>query len=148
MNGRDLFRTRRLEVFVASYTLGFGFWLMLPFQSMNTAAFATLTEAVSEYRWGALFFFNGLSHALALIINGHRWWSPFVRWFAALTSALVYAAFSIGFGVEHWHSTAVFTYAGLSCAGLICLWFAVADATQAMRIRHLMKGPANVARNT
>lgn len=135
MTPRELFETRRLEVFLAGTTTAFGAWLLMPWASMATATFDSITRAAPESTWGALFLFNGLSHMFALAINGKRWWSPFVRWIAAMISALVYAAFCIGFAVESWTTTAVPIYASLSGGAFICLYFAWRDARLSLEVR-------------
>lgn len=136
MTPRELFETRRLEVFLAGTSTVLGAWLVLPFDSMATAAFTQVLNAAPEMTWGWLFFFNGLSHILALIINGRRWWSPIIRWCAALTAAGVYAGFALGFAAENYATTGVPVYACLSGGAMICLVFAWKDARLALRIKY------------
>lgn len=131
----SLFARRRLEIFFAGQTLVYGLWLMLPFDAMNSRGFDVALQSLPEHQWGSLFFFNGLCHLLALLVNGHRWWSPFVRWFAAMVSMLVYASLSACFAAVDWRSTAVINYAILSVGGMMCLWTAWRDALTALRVR-------------
>ena len=135
MTPRELFETRRLEVYLAGTTAVFGVWLMMPFESMGSTAFELIRHAAPEWLWGLVFMFNGLSHMMALAINGRRWWSPFMRWFAALTSALVYAGFCAGFVFQQWSTTAVPIYSSLSVGCFICLWFAWRDARLSLEVR-------------
>jgi len=136
MHIKRIFEVRRLELFFSLQTLIFGFWLLLPFNSMGTLAYNTLIGAVDEFTWGLLFFFNGLSHILALHLNGSRWWSPFVRWFSALCSFLIYLGFVAGFALENWMTTAVPVYSCLAIGSAICLYFAWEDAKTALRIKY------------
>ncbi len=135
MPAGSLFARRRLEIFFAGQTLVYGLWLMLPFDAMSSPDFAVVVTSVPEHQWGTLFFFNGLCHLLALLVNGHRWWSPFIRWFAALTSMLVYASLALCFAAVDWRTTAVVNYAILSVGGGMCLWTAWRDALTALRVR-------------
>lgn len=136
MTLKQLFETRRLEVFLAGTTTIMGAWLIMPFASMSTPAFDTVLHAAPEWLWGWLFFFNGLSHMLALAINGRRWWSPFVRWFAAIVSCGVYGGFALGFAVQSWVTTGVPIYSCLSGAAALCMYFAWVDARLALRVKY------------
>lgn len=133
---QTLFARRKLELFLSGYTLCFGLWLVLPFASMDAPGFRLLLEQSSEEQWGALFFFNGLSHALALLVNGHRWWSPLIRWFAAMTSMLVYGSMAYLFWLVNPHTTAVANYGLLSTGAGLCLFTAWQDARLALRIEY------------
>lgn len=144
MTSPSLFARRKLELFLAGYTLIFGLWLSLPFGSMDTPSFRLIVERVSESQWGALFFFNGLSHALALLVNGHRWWSPLIRWFAAMVSMMVYGTMAYLFWLVDPHTTAVANYGLLSLGAGLCLITAWLDARTAMRIEYAV---ASVSHN-
>lgn len=136
--GISFYARRKLELFLAGYTLSFGLWLMMPFESMDSPGFRLITIIASEHQWGALFFFNGLSHVLALLVNGHRWWSPLIRWFAAMVSMLVYASMSYLFAIIDPYTTAVANYALLSFGAGMCLVTAWQDARTAQRMRHAL----------
>lgn len=136
MKIQQILEVRRLELFFALQTFFFGLWLLFPFNSMGTLAYNTLISAVEEPLWGWLFFFNGLSHIFALSINGRRWWSPFVRWFSALCSFLIYLGFSVGFFLENWMTTAVPVYFSLALGSAICMYFAWRDAKTVLGVRH------------
>lgn len=137
MTETSLFTRRRLEVFFAGQTLAIGLWLALPFDAMQGPAYQAVTAALHESRWGALFFFNGLCHILALLVNGHRWWSPLIRLFAAGTSVLAYGVLSGCFAFQDWQSTAVINYAAQSVGAGMCMFFAWHDARLALRLRYV-----------
>jgi len=128
---------RRLEVFFAMMTAGFGLWLLRPVVTMDTPGLQRLVETVPEAGWGGLFLTNGLAHCAWLAVNGARWWSPIVRYFAALVSAILYATWAGAFFAYNPSSTAVFTYSALSTGAVFCCVFAWRDALTAMRLRRV-----------
>lgn len=136
MISQSVFQRRRLEIFFAAQTTLFGMWLMLPFVSMAGPSFAMVLTLAPERDWGLLFFFNGCSHALALLVNGRRWWSPFVRWFAAMVTMLAYAALSVCFAQIVPTSTAVANYGLFVIGAGMCMFTAWQDARLAMRLRN------------
>lgn len=133
----SFFLRRKMELFLAVYTLVYGLWLMRSAHSMDGPGFRLIVHIASEQQWGALFFFNGLSHILALLVNGKRWlFSSLVRWFATLTSASVYAAMAYLFWLVDPDTTAVPNYGLLSlgaCACMITVWL---DARTYQRINY------------
>lgn len=136
-----LFVRRKLEFFFAAHTLMFGGWLLMPFDSMDSPGLAAAVAMFPEAQWGSLLFFNGLCHALALLVNGHRWWSPLVRWFAAMTTMMVYAWLSACIFMANPQSTGVANYALLSFGAGLCLWPAWQDARLAVRIKYVAGQP-------
>lgn len=132
----DLFERRRLEVFLATATGGFGMFLLLPMHSMATPAFRYITADIAEPAWGLVFLLNGTAHGLALAVNGSRWWSPLIRCWAALYSMVLYAVLAIGFWAFSPATTAVWTYGCLSFGSSIALFGAWRDAVKAVRVRH------------
>lgn len=132
----DLFERRRLEVFLALATGGFGLFLLLPMESMANPAFLYITANVSEPAWGLAFLMNGAAHMLALLVNGSRWWSPLVRCWAALWSVVLYAVLTLGFWAFSPATTAVWTYGCLSFGSGIAVFWAWRDAVKAVRVRH------------
>jgi hypothetical protein len=138
----DLFERRKLEVFLASATGGFGLFLLLPAQSMNTPAFVFVTADIAEPAWGLAFALNGAAHGLALAVNGSRWWSPLARCWAALYSATLYAILTVGFMAFSLTTTAVWTYGCLSAGAMIAVYWAWKDSVKAVRVR---RGLANYA---
>lgn len=133
-----MFERRRLECFFAAVTFGFGVWLLMPAASMNTDAFRQLLRMMEEQLWGAMFLLNGLIHALALAINGKRWWSPLVRWVASFFTASLYLVMVAGFYQSGWASTAVYTYLSLSIGAAFCAAWAWKDAVAAVRVRNVV----------
>lgn len=132
----DLFERRRLEVFLAFATLGFGMFLLLPMESMAAPSFRVITASVHEGLWGLAFLINGAAHVAALMVNGSRWWSPLFRFWAALYSVFLYAFLAAGFWLANPASTAVFTYGALACGSGIAVYWAWRDALKAVRVRH------------
>lgn len=131
------FERRKLEVFFAMLTAGFGMFLALPMASMGGLSFVHLRYMAPEEAWGFLFLTNGVMHCTWLAVNGARWWSPIVRYFAALVSAILYATWAGAFFAYNPSSTAVFTYSALSCGAVFCCVFAWRDALTAMRLRRV-----------
>lgn len=132
----DLFERRRLEVFLATATGGFGMFLMLPMVSMGTDAFRYITADVGEAAWGLAFLLNGTAHGFALGVNGSRWWSPLIRCWASLYSLILYAVLAIGFWAASPTTTAVWTYGCLSFGSGIAVFWAWRDAVKAVRVHH------------
>lgn len=128
---------RRLEVFFAMVTAGFGLFLLLPMVSMDTPGFIHLRGMAREEAWGGLFLTNGMMHCTWLAVNGARWWSPLVRYVSALGSAILYATWAGAFFAYNPASTAVFTYSALSLGAAFCCVFAWRDALTAMRLRRV-----------
>lgn len=131
------FERRKLEVFFAMLTAGFGLFLALPMASMGGLSFVHLRYMAPEEAWGFLFLTNGVMHCTWLAVNGARWWSPIVRYFAALVSAILYATWAGAFFAYNPSSTAVFTYSALSTGAVFCCVFAWRDALTAMRLRRV-----------
>ena len=138
---QPLFVRRRLELFFAAHTLLFGLWLLRPVASMDGPGLTAAVAMLPEDKWGSLLFFNGLCHALALLVNGHRWWSPLIRWFAAMTTMMVYAWLSACIYIANPESTGVANYALLSIGAGLCLWSAWQDARIAVRIKYVTGQP-------
>ena len=128
---------RKLEVFFAMATTGFGGWLLFASDAMAGPDYAPILDMASEAAWGGLFLTNGLAHCTWLAVNGARWWSPIVRYFAALGSAILYATWAGAFFAYNPSSTAVFTYSALSTGAVFCCVFAWRDALTAMRLRRV-----------
>lgn len=131
------FERRKLEVFFAMLTAGFGVWLLFPSEAMWSPALVHAKGMASEAAWGGLFLSNGFAHCVWLAVNGARWWSPIVRYFAALVSAILYATWAGAFFAYNPSSTAVFTYSALSTGAVFCCVFAWRDALTAMRLRRV-----------
>lgn len=63
---------RKLEVFFAMLTTGFGAWLLFPSEAMRSPALFHLADMASEAAWGGLFLSNGMMHCTWLAVNGAR----------------------------------------------------------------------------
>jgi hypothetical protein len=134
----DILERRRLEVFLAVATGGFGMFLMLPMESMGPPAFDFIKAGVAEPAWGLAFALNGAAHGFALAVNGSRWWSPLVRCWAALYSMVLYAIFTAGFYAYSPATTAVWTYGVLSFGSGIAAYWSWRDALAAVRVRYAL----------
>ena len=78
------FERRKLEVFFAMLTAGFGMFLALPMASMSGLSFVHLRYMAPEEAWGFLFLSDGVMCCGWLAVNGARWWSPGGGYFGAL----------------------------------------------------------------
>lgn len=125
---------RKLEVFLACLTTGFGLWLLFPSTAMRSAALVHLTGMAEELWWGAMFLSNGVMHCAWLAVNGARWWSPIVRFWAAFGSASLYLIWCAGFATYDPTATGVYTYGGLAIGAAWCCVFAWRDALSALRM--------------
>ena len=132
----SMFEHRRLEVFLATATGGFGMFLLLPMVSMGTEAFRIITADVGEPAWGVVFLLNGTAHGLALAVNGPRWWSPLIRCWASLYAMALYAVLAIGFWAASPTTTAVWTYGCLSFGSGIAVFWAWRDADKAVHVHY------------
>lgn len=128
---------RKLEVFFASMTAGFGLFLLLPSEAMASAGLAHLRHLASEAAWGGMFLTNGLAHGVWLAVNGARWWSPIVRFWAAFGSAALYLIWAAGIAAHDPASTGVFTYTALCAGAGACCVFAWRDAISATRLHRV-----------
>ena len=126
---------RKLEVFFAMVTAGFGLWLLFPSQAMVSPALGGLLRMTPEAAWGGMFLMNGLSHCAWLAVNGARWWSPIVRFGAAFCSFSLYLIWAASIRQYDPASTGVFTYTSLSAGALACCVFAWRDALTSVRVR-------------
>lgn len=128
------FERRKLEVFFALLTTGFGVWLLFPSTAMGSPALVHALDMASEAAWAGMFLTNGLMHCSWLAVNGSRWWSPLVRFWAAFGSGGLYLTWSVSIASYDPAATGVFTYGGLSVGAWVCCVFAWRDALTAMRV--------------
>ena len=135
------FERRKLEVFFAMLTAGFGYWLLFPSTAMGSAALRHLTSMASEGLWGGMFLVNGLSHCVWLAVNGARWWSPIVRFGAAFGSSSLYLIWCAGFAAYDPGATGVYTYGALAAGAGACCVFAWRDALSVVRMRRAFANP-------
>lgn len=131
------FERRKLEVFFAMLTAGFGVWLIFPSHAMQSPSLVHLTRMTGEGWWGAMFISNGIAHCVWLAVNGARWWSPILRFAAAFGSGCLYLIWSVAIAAQDPVATGVFTYAALSAGALACCVFAWRDALTAVRMRRV-----------
>lgn len=128
------FERRKLEVFFAMLTTGFGAWLLFPAQAMDAPALVHVRGMADELAWGGLFLSNGIMHCAWLAVNGARWWSPIVRFWAAFGSASLYLIWCAGFATYDPTGTGVYTYGALAIGAAWCCVFAWRDALTALRM--------------
>jgi hypothetical protein len=128
------FERRKLEVFFAMLTAGFGMFLALPMASMGGLSFVHLRYMAPEEAWGFLFLTNGVMHCTWLAVNGARWWSPILRFWAAFMAGCLYLLWCASIAAYDPASTGVFTYGALSLGSWACCVFAWRDALSAVRI--------------
>lgn len=132
----QILELRRLEVWAASGAFVYGVATILPWDSMASPAYSSLTTMLPEAVWGLLFLTGGLAHFFALAINGRRWWTPIVRCFMSLLTLSLYMTFALGFAVVNAQSGAVVSFLIGASAHALCLLYALRDAKQAMKVGH------------
>ena len=128
------FERRKLEVFFAMLTTGFGDWLLFPAQAMDAPALVHVRGMADELAWGGLFLSNGIMHCAWLAVNGAWWWSPILRFWAAFGSASLYLIWAASIAPYDPSSTGVYTYSALAVGAIACCVFAWRDALTAMRM--------------
>lgn len=128
------FERRNLEVFFACLTTCFGVWLLFPSTAMGSPALVHAIGVASEASWAGMFLTNGLMHCAWLAVNGARWWSPLLRFWAAFGSGGLYLTWAASIAAYDSAATGVFTYSALSGGAWVCCVFAWRDALTAMRV--------------
>lgn len=136
------FEFRKLEIFFAGLTTGFGAWLLFPSTAMSSPALAEVLAMMSEAMWGAMFLTVGAAHCVWLAVNGARWWSPLVRFWAAYAAGGIYAIWCVNIAAYDPYSTGVFTYGMLAVGSWACCGFAWRDALTAMRVHRAIAANA------
>lgn len=133
----ELYQVRHAEIFSALGCTAIGLWILLPHNSMNTTTYDELLAMASESTWGGLFLLNGMIHALALYINGYKWYTPFFRLAANVMACALYAAFVVGFFKANPATTAVpaYTVFGILMAAS-CAYRAYIDAITGARRKY------------
>jgi hypothetical protein len=131
------FERRKLEVFFACVTAGFGLWLLFPGAAMRSPGLSHALGLFSEPGWGGLFLSNGLAHCAWLAVNGKRWWSAIIRFWAAFGSGSLYLIWCASIAAYDAGATGVFTYGALSVGAWACCVFAWRDALTAMRVHRV-----------
>lgn len=128
------FERRKLEVFFAMLTTGFGAWLLFPSVAMDSPALVHALALMPEPQWGWLFLTNGFAHCTWLAVNGARWWSPILRFWAAFMAGCIYLLWCASVAAYDASSTGVFSYGALSVGSWACCVFAWRDAISAVRV--------------
>lgn len=130
------FKDRVFEWWLAANTFGFGCFLGAGMESMDSLAFSQLTRWFPEEAWAAFFAITGFLHLIALIINGRRWWTPFIRSGTTALNLAAYVFFGLGFMLIDPSSTAVYSYTVMiGSAAAICFFRAMKDAVHALEAR-------------
>lgn len=135
------FERRKLEVFFAMLTAGFGLWLLFPSTAMGSPALAHVLRIASEQAWGGMFLSIGFAHFIWLAVNGARWWSPILRFWAAFGAATLYFSWAVCIAAYSPSSTGVFTYMALSAGAGACCVFAWRDSITAIRVNRATNRP-------
>lgn len=127
------YKDRGVEWHLAIYTTVFGAGLMSPWFSLPKSLTWLLADIPSS-GWGAIFLTIGLSHVIALAINGLRWWTPFTRTAMASLNLLAYVLLFAAFVLDAPRSTGVLTYGALTIPmTATTLYRAAKDAFHEMR---------------
>ena len=129
------YRARRLEWSISIFTVIFGLWLMLPFNSMATPGYSTVLALLQEFEWGIVYAVTGVCHMTALHVNGRGAWTPFARLAALIINSQVLLAMSMGFAHGNPFGTATVTYGLL--AVVFCgpaIWTAALDCGREIAI--------------
>lgn len=95
--GKERYATKSLETYLAGLDILFGLLVLAPtWNTMEPAVYAPLLDFIpNEAVWGALLATRGLTHAIALKINGRAWWTPYARCAASAFSAAFWLMFLI-----------------------------------------------------
>ena len=137
----NLMDRRKLEVFFAFLTTGFGIWLLFPSAAMGSPGQMEALELMSESAWGWLFLSNGLMHVSWLAVNEKRSVSPILRFWAAFGAGCLYLLWCFSIAAYDPISTGVFTYGALSAGSWACCIFAWRDALTAVRVNRAVAKP-------
>lgn len=108
------YANRKLEWFIAIYTVGFGAWLLFPANSMNVVTFGRPLSWLPEPYWGMLYFLIGVFHAVSLQVNGRAPWTPFARSLSLIANSQILLALAGGSALVYPWGTGVYTYAALA----------------------------------
>ncbi len=118
---------RETEWTISIAATGFGIWLIWPMPSMDGAAFSVLTNWAPEPQWGLLFFLTGISHVVALVINGRAAWTAWVRAGCAALNFMTYVMLAAGFWVLDPATTGVYSYSIFAAMALAAWVRAIRD---------------------
>jgi hypothetical protein len=121
--------TRRLDWWLAAFAIVWGLNLLLPGSSMNSPAYSHLLRWAPENIWGIMTFLAGTAHVVALIVNGGRGWTPYMRAFINYLAVVIYSTIAVGFYAENAITTAVPAYFMIAIGHTFCAVAAVRDAS-------------------
>ena len=137
---RALFPQRRLEWWLASFTVAWGMTLIADPQALDSNSYIIARLWASAPAWGCIAAVVGLFHVFALWINGRRWWSPRIRVAATVCNTGMFTAL-VGFILAaRWYgfgpaTATIIVYAGYVWAGVCAFRVAVHDACEIGRQR-------------
>lgn len=125
------FRNRKLEWALSIYSFVFGILLALPPVSFASEGYRGVLSIMPETGWGVVYSLAGLSHCLALHVNGRAAWTPFARLAAVFINSQVFLAMALAFSMQNPWGSGVLTYGAL-CA-IFCLFSGFAAASDCGR---------------
>ena len=135
---RSLWPQRRLEWWLACFTLGWGFFLLLTEQAFDGRIYAVVRLWASQPVWGGFACTIGMFHVWALYINGRRHWSAHVRAAATAANTAIFTVVLAGMIASVWYGMApaaisLVVYTALVGAGVCAFVVAARDSCEAGR---------------
>lgn len=122
------FGPRILEWFISFVMVQWGVVLLLPFDSMESPAWAFMRSVASEESWGLFFTLTGMIRLSGLIVNGSLpRVTPHIRIYAAMFGFMVWTGVSYSFAVSGVFSTWIAVYPSFAFAELINIYRASLD---------------------
>lgn len=129
---------RRLEWWLAGYTVLWGLYMVCVPSAFAGRSYIVMALWAKPYVWGGLAAALGMFHLWALVINGRRCWSPFVRVVATIGNAAIFtvALAAVIAAITHGLapvSMTVVLFFGFVSAAVVAFWIAGADGWHAFR---------------
>ncbi len=90
MAWHPLLAQRRLEWWLAAYTVFWGVFLVSFPDALSGSSYVVMRIWLPASAWGCVAAVIGMFHLWALYINGRRYWSAYVRVFATAATAAVF----------------------------------------------------------
>jgi len=115
------------EGLLVLYLLWIGTNILLHDNAMATTAYDGLLRIAPENSWGVWMIEIALAHMLAMIINGSRWWTSFVRVVTAALIAIFTTTIAGKFGEINAGSTATANYVFISLGAWAAMMAAAWD---------------------
>jgi hypothetical protein len=122
--------SRRADWIIVMSSMLLSIQIMRPTASMDQRAYETLMLWATEATWGSIIFALGCAHIIALLVNGGKGWTPYLRAVINHICAALYLTIAAGFWNVNDSSTAVPIYASLGLAYFFCGCWAVQDAVR------------------